>query len=215
MKYPSLHKYLTRSLKYSDSEAAVKVGAVRLMLRSNTAVVKIKKGELSLSNAAEANKILKGKKDTGLVEKIIKDACDHTSRSFKEKVAKDFGVKRRELLGLDEHMIAQFDKLRKKYGDLSTYELIQILLEKELRAPAAKQQRQIVAVKNSRYIPKSVKAQVYRAKCENCGIRHGLEYHHKHKFSHGGTNQAENIEVLCRSCNRREEIKSVEQGFFA
>ena len=215
LKYPSLHKFLTRSLKYSDSEASVKVGAVRLMLKSTNVAKKIEKGELSLSNAAEASKVLKGKSDPRVIEKVIKDACDHTNRSFKEKMALEFGMKRREVLSLDEHMIKQFDRLRKKYGDLSTYELIQILLEKDLRAPAVKRQRQSVAVKNSRYIPKGVKVQVYKGKCENCGVKHGLEYHHKHKFSHGGTNLAANIGVLCRSCNQREEIKAVELNFFA
>ena len=217
LKYPSLHKYLTRELKYSDSEAALKVGAVSLSLKSTKAKEKIKSGELSLSNAYQANKILKHKQRPELIEKVLKSACNESTRSFKETMAKEFNLKRSESLVLDEETLKKFDRLRKKYGDLSNYELIQVLLEKELKAPTVSTRRrgQSVAKNKSRYIPKAIKKAVYTGKCRNCESLYGLEYHHKHKFSHGGDHSRENLEMLCGNCNQREEMKTSTLGFFS
>jgi predicted restriction endonuclease len=115
---------------------------------------------------------------------------------------------------LKEFMLKKFDRLKKKYGDISNYEIIQILLEKELKAPGVLQRLRPIKSKVSRSIPKSIKVQVYDGKCNNCGKMHDLEYDHIKKFSHGGTNAADNIQLLCKSCNMRKEIVARQSGFF-
>ena len=66
------------------------------------------------------------------------------------------------------------------------------MLERELKAPgespknAARSRGQNAETSHSRTIPVAVKRSVYRGECNNCGVRHGLEYDHIQKFSHGG-----------------------------
>ena len=56
LKYPTLFKYLIRELGYTESEANVRVGAVRLMMKAPDKVEeKIKAGDLSLTSAAAIN----------------------------------------------------------------------------------------------------------------------------------------------------------------
>ncbi len=217
LKYPSLHKYLVRGLGYSDAEAVVRANAVRLMLKSKKAESKIERGELSLSNAATVNKVLQSQRSTqkpspSLVDKMVEEASTCSAREFQNFVAKEFKKERRETVVLGEHILVQFDRLRKKYGDLSTLELIQVMLERELKAPKtpsknnASRRGQIVAGPKGRTISAAVKREVYDGKCNHCGVRYGLEYDHIQKFSHGGKSSADNLQMLCRSCNQRKEI---------
>ena len=214
LKYPSLHKYIVKELGYSDAEATVRVNATRLMLKSKKACEKIEKGSLTLTNAAEANKLIQKVKDPKRTDVIVEKAARDSSRKFKDFATRELKQERREILVLPEFVLKQFDKMRVTYGDLSTMELVQILLEKELHVPVAKQRGRTPKVANSRFIPKSVKAQSYSGECANCGQKHSLEYDHIQKFSHGGTNAAENIQLLCRNCNQRKEIVSKQMGLF-
>jgi Holliday junction resolvasome RuvABC ATP-dependent DNA helicase subunit len=62
----------------------------------------------------------------------------------------------------------------------------------------------------SRHIPQNVRAIVYRrdgGKCKHCGSRENLEYDHMVPFSRGGNNHENNIELLCRTCNRKKHDK--------
>jgi hypothetical protein len=214
LKYSSLHKYIIKELGYSEAESTIRLNAVRLMLKSTKAKKQIENGTLTLTNAAEANKVIQQNKNPALIDRIVDQAGKTSTRKFKETIAKEFGQNRREVLILQEHMIKKFDKLRKIYGDLSSYELLSILLEKELNAPSKMQRVRPYKAKNSRSIPKQVKAKVYTGKCNNCGVKHGLEYDHILKYSHGGTNSSDNIQMLCRNCNQRKEILSKKMGFF-
>ena len=234
LKYPSLHKYLVRGLGYSDAEAVVRANAVRLMLKSKKAKSKIERGELSLSNAATVNKILQSqrpsqKSSPSLVDKMVEEASACSAREFQNFVSKEFKKERKEVVVLQEYVLVQFDRLRKKYGDLSTLELIQVMLERELKTPkplsqnaalqknTAKLRGQNGRVRREckgRTISVSVKREVYDGKCNHCGVRYGLEYDHVQKFSHGGKSSADNLQMLCRSCNQRKEILASQSDFF-
>lgn len=215
LKYSSLHNYIIKELKYSDAEATVRVNAVRLMMKSDLASEKIERGELTLTNACLANRALSTTKDKGKIQRLVKVAVGNSTRELKNYISKENNQPRSENLRLDEGMIREFDLMRKRYGDLSTYELIKILLEKELRAPGVLRRERSCAVKNSRFIPKSVKSAVYTGKCRKCGVRHSLEYDHKVKYSAGGTNSKQNIQILCRNCNKRKEVLAGQLNFFA
>ena len=214
LKYPSLHKYLIKELKYSEAEATLRVNVVRMMNQSKTVKNKIMSGSMSLVNASETHKVAKIIKDPKKIEALVIKASENSTREFKKIVDKQLGRQRQEVLVLKEYMINKFDRLRKKYGDLSSLELIEIMLEKELKAPN-KLQRLRKTKSRSRFIPKSVKVKVYTGECKNCGVKHGLEYDHLKKFSHGGTNKAANIQILCKNCNSRKEIQARQTGFFA
>lgn len=213
LKYSSLYNYIIKELGYSDAESTIRVNAVRLMIKSQSAVKKIEEGSLTLTNAAEANRVVAKIEATSDKEKAIKiemlvdTAASTTKREFKNHIAKEFSEIRRETLHLSEFMIEKFDRLRKKYGqDKSSYELLDMLLEKELKGPVAPQRVRNVTAKVIRSIPLAVKHKVHTGCCASCGVMSNLEYDHKIKFALGGKNDVTNIQILCRSCNMRKEI---------
>ena len=56
LKYPTLFKYLVRELDYSESEANIRVGAMRLMMKAPEEVQKkIQQGKMSITCAAAIN----------------------------------------------------------------------------------------------------------------------------------------------------------------
>ena len=66
----------------------------------------------------------------------------------------------------------------------------------------------------SRYVTAAERREAYTGECGNCGIGYNLEYDHIVKFSHGGANTASNLQMLCRACNGRKEIRARASGFF-
>jgi len=217
LKYSSLHQYLRLELNYSENESTVRVNAVRLMLKSKKAQTNIKSGKLSLTNASKANQAIQHHrvKNDELIDTIIDSGSNISTRKFKQFIAETFESPRQEVIILDARTLDKFDRIKTKYGHPSSYELIQVLLEKELKMPNAPLRVRPRKSKNSRYIPKSTKAIVYTGKCANCGKQYDLEFDHKLKFSHGGDNSPKNIQLLCRSCNQRKEIKARQTNFFA
>ena len=208
LKYPSLHRYLIKGLGYSEAEATLRVNVVRLMNKSQNAKDKVLTGKISLVNACEANKASQSLgNDPVKTEELVDLGAESSTRKFKEITREKLGMERRETLVLKEYMLEKFDRLRKKYGDLSTYELLEIILEKELKKPEAPKRDRSAGKVHSRYISRAVKAAVYTGKCANCGVRHGLEYDHVRKLSHGGRSTADNLQMLCRNCNQRKEIR--------
>ena len=213
--YPSLFKYLTKELKYSDSEANIRVSAVRLVNRDEGVVEKVAQGTISLTNVAEVGtslSLLERQDGAKVGKEIVKQAIElgenKSTRMAKEDLRKELGLNtpRREFITLGEEMLAKVDRARVIYGDISAYELFDILLEEKLRAPQQPLRRSCVSKKNSRYIPVAVKHKVYRGCCEKCGDRRNLEYDHIKEFSRGGDNGEGNIQVLCRNCNRRKHM---------
>ena len=119
--YPSLYKYLTRELKYSDSEANIRVAAVRLIKREKSVAEKIAKGKISLTNAAEINTSLnqferenKQKACTKIVQQAVILAENKTTRRAKEDLRQALELKapRRETLILEEKLKSPHEPLR-------------------------------------------------------------------------------------------------------
>ena len=57
----------------------------------------------------------------------------------------------------------------------------------------------------SRYVSQTTKKLVYSrdgGSCKCCGDNESLEYDHIEPYSCGGSNDASNIQLLCRKCNR-------------
>jgi hypothetical protein len=66
--------------------------------------------------------------------------------------------------------------------------------------------------KPDRYIPKSVKLEVWRrdqGKCVECGSKEKLEYDHVISVSKGGSNTSRNVQLLCETCNRKKSANVV------
>ena len=75
--------------------------------------------------------------EEGFVARIVEEAAETSTRGFLAFLDAEFRRERRETLVLKEYLLDKFDRLRRKYGDetLSIVDLIETLLEKELKAP--------------------------------------------------------------------------------
>lgn len=66
----------------------------------------------------------------------------------------------------------------------------------------------------SRHISDATKRAVWErdgGKCVYCESSENIEYDHKHPVSKGGNSEPDNIQLLCRPCNRKKRTKTAEQ----
>ena len=214
--YPTLFKYLVHELQYSEAEAYTRVSAVKLAARAPTTTAHIESGNLSLTNAAQINASLgqyekekRTKAPKALVNKMLSLTENKTTREAKRDLQRALNIKAptKETLVLDERILGKIERAKKLYGSISsTYELIDILLEEKLHTPHAPLCPRNTAPKNSRYIPVAVKHAVHTGRCAHCGTRRNLQYDHIREYALGGTNDANNIQLLCENCNKRKDI---------
>ena len=59
------------------------------------------------------------------------------------------------------------------------------------------------------YIPAHIRKLVFirdKYRCVKCGSREKLEIHHIIPHAKGGSSRLENLQLLCRDCNRRKGV---------
>lgn len=64
---------------------------------------------------------------------------------------------------------------------------------------------------HTRHVPQAVRSQVFERddhKCRECGSADNLEIDHVIPISRGGNGDEENLQVLCRACNRRKRSRT-------
>ncbi len=65
---------------------------------------------------------------------------------------------------------------------------------------------------NPRYIPQQVKLEVFhrdKGRCVKCGSNQQIEFDHIIPVSLGGSSTANNVQLLCQSCNRTKGNREV------
>jgi hypothetical protein len=65
--------------------------------------------------------------------------------------------------------------------------------------------------RRTRYVSQATQHAVWRAaggRCTHCGSQQNLQFDHVEPFALGGSSRAENLRLLCRSCNLRRGVKT-------
>jgi 5-methylcytosine-specific restriction endonuclease McrA len=114
-------------------------------------------------------------------------------------------------VGVDE---VEVSKVRGRVSSLETSE--EISNGRNLQSPPDSRQTQFQSQSPSqrartRYIAAATKHQVWReanGKCTSCGSAHHLQFDHAQPFALGGDSSADNLRLLCRSCNLRRGVKT-------
>ena len=106
--------------------------------------------------------------------------------------------------------IRHLEEIRLKLDEQEKIDRENRIRQKQLELQREIEQRQKEKNESNRYIPSSVRREVWRrdqGKCVNCGSKIKLEFDHIIPVSTGGSNTARNIELLCEECNRQKSNK--------
>jgi 5-methylcytosine-specific restriction endonuclease McrA len=77
------------------------------------------------------------------------------------------------------------------------------------KKPAAAPTRNPIS-QPARFIPAETCRQIYardQDQCRNCSSRHALQIDHIQPIAKGGTNEPDNLQLLCRNCNLQKAIR--------
>lgn len=219
--YPSLYKFLIKELQYSEGEAAIRLNALKLMVKSPRIEREIKSGSMGLTKAAKLSSIIEKAESTNekMIEKICEQIQDKSVRETEVFTQSFLNVERAKTktIHFNERQIELLDKVKVLYGNMSDQEVLEILMQEKLKTPRIKNKSNPKA-KNSRYIPKRVRHAAFskaKGQCQYIGIngkrcdeRRFLQYDHIYPHSKMGLNDQENIQILCASHNRFKSNKT-------
>ncbi|MCK5074553.1 MAG: hypothetical protein KAQ98_14070, partial [Bacteriovoracaceae bacterium] len=206
LKYRSLFEYCVKELSLSEDQAGRRITAMRISLRVPAIKNKIDKGELSISNANLLSSFFNQAKTSPLEKKDVvhrvagtsKRECENILNSIKKEKGLANSLKAPHIrnetsdtvrlsLSLPKETMAKIKKLKGIYAhkkDMGVEKIIDLmadaLLEQEeaKQIPKQKQKSIKTPMSNGRYIPKSVRAHVFKRagnKCELCGSIHALQ----------------------------------------
>lgn len=230
--YSSMFAFCTGLLGYSDSEAHIRIQAMRLIKSLPSVEQQITEGSISLSVAAQAQSCFRREK-VGASEKleIVTELLGSSTRQAERKLAARFpqtplpeserpisAKLTRIEFTVNELQLAKFNRLKgilahKNFQgryDLLFEELADLALKKHdapiLGAPQVQKQ-------HTRYIPVSTRKMVwaradgqcqYRdlASGKRCESTHALQIDHIQEFANGGTSDPANLQLLCGAHNR-------------
>ena len=231
LRFPSLFEYAVSELKYSQASAQRRIEASRLLKDLPEIIGPLEREELSLTNVAAANSFFRSQKikDPDIKRKVLKNLEGKSTRECEQILLKLLGLivpRKDSLKQVSEDMFElnlsihkkvkeKWDMVKnlKSHKKMSREDLLEYALDCVLEKEKKKQVVSKVVpvkVKNSRFIPKSVKIAVMKrdkGKCVQCSTRHKLQIDHVKPFSMGGTNSIQNLRVLCEPCNQRMRLR--------
>ena len=213
--FSNIFKYLTRELGYSDSAAARRIQALKLVKRAPETKKMIEAGELNLTSAGLVNKFLDNNGDKGAVKefknKTVAD-CNallgdagiiEPKREVKRRVSTD---EMRVTLNLKKSTYEKFEKLKgllkKNDSDSLLDEICDIALNRQMEKNLKINKSS--GSNNRSYFPAAVKKKALRradftCEFENCDEMRGLELDHITPKALGGSNTLQNCRVLCKN----------------
>jgi hypothetical protein len=101
----------------------------------------------------------------------------------------------------------------KEYAIRTSESVSEVEAVNRIATPARASIKQVISVssKNPRYVSQAIKHEVWKRdgnRCSHCGSSYNLNIDHIHPVALGGTSSAENLRLLCFSCNQRQAIKA-------
>lgn len=227
--FASLYDYCQRELGYSAPAAHRRIVSARLLEEMPEIEGPITNGSLSLSNIAMAAGFLKDvvpEKKKRIIkqienmsarecEKMLFQLSGNQLPPVKEKekrldvstkavtiILKDATLEKVQMFK-DLSGIASWDASLARMSTLALDQLKKTKF-KLVNKPGKPSEGK------GRYISASVKREVYQRDqvCQQCGTIYKLHYDHREPHSMGGENTAENIRLLCFSCNQRARIRA-------
>ncbi len=232
--FASIYEYAMTRLKYSYDEVHRRVCAMKLLRDMPEIESKIADGSLQLTHLTQARSFFQKVEHSREKKLEILSQLENTTKAETKKILYNKELKARYSFEADHSFKVIVEKLKGLHPYLSFDDLMRkvckIALEKcdplakaervqakekargESRASAKPVvQRRSTANVPNRYIPAKTKQQVWLAssgKCQNCSSTFALELDHVVPFAKGGSNNAENLRLLCRNCNQRKAIKA-------
>ncbi len=220
--YGSLFDLLVKEFKYSEASASRRIQSARLLKTLPEIEMKIENGNLNLTNVALAAQLFKNEEIVSIpVQKQILKELEGKTKLQSEQILRGH-MKRppveRHLLSITRDIMLMVDKLTGILGNKSQEEVVRYALtvaithaEKNKFAVAVNPRRN--SLSSTRRVSSSVKREVYKRDrvCKKCGSSFRLEYDHIKPFALGGDSSAENIRLLCRSCNQRNRMTQFSQ----
>jgi 5-methylcytosine-specific restriction endonuclease McrA len=166
-------------------------------------MVKVRKLDLTLDELANNDEIQgKLKKLKGLL------AHSDPNISMMDLINKlcDLGIKHWDP-GQQKPKVRKPSAAARKVGKVLTKSVVET---PKVASPIGANKSAVAAPRpNSRYIPLATQREVWRRAnscCENCGGNYAPQIEHIIPIAVGGSNEPDNLKLLCRNCNLRNAI---------
>lgn len=226
--YPSLFKYLTKELGFSDPGAVRRINASRILKEIPEIQEKYEKGLLNLTHLSKAQEKFKmlNLKDSNRKKEILY-AIEKTSTRDCEKVLEEMTRPNnvipfipQQTIAITIHLSEENFKLFEDVRDLLAHHKLNKndLFGKiftsainDLKNKKFKTETKVPATSSkTRYIPTGLRKLIFERDkvCQKCGGTFALQIDHIKPFSLGGSTTQSNLRLLCRNCNQRARISS-------
>jgi hypothetical protein len=229
--YSSLFEYAVKELGYSEPAAHRRIQNARVIKDFPNIEKKLSDGSLTMTNVAQAAQIFKNENITDpVIKKQILKEIENTSKRGCAQKLMEFSTPTplpKENVkvvsptffnvhwNLSQETMKLFEELRNllAHRRLQQDQILAYAFERaqeqalkdkfktnaKFTTPAAKPC-------TKRAIPNSVKNEVFRrdnGRCTRCRGTYKLEYDHIVPYAMGGESTADNLRILCFSCNQR------------
>lgn len=229
--YGSLFDYAVKELGYSDASANRRIQASRILNEIPAIEKKIVEGSLTLTNLAMAGNLFKNEGIISpevkmeILEKIEDQSsreCGKTLLGFQTTSVIPKETQKQTTITITtmkfnftSETVSLLDEIKNlvAHSRLSNDELFKRIFKNTLEDLKAKKYKLNAKVTpappspcDSRYVPASVKKEVYlrdKGRCTKCQSTYKIEYDHIKPFALGGGSSAKNLRLLCFSCNQR------------
>ena len=232
--YGSMFDYAVRELGYSEPSASRRIQAARMLNEMPYIDKKIADGSLNMTNIQMAGQLFKNeeiespeikKEILARIEHATKKECEGELMKFrtqepvpKERIQQVTSELHSLKINICNETLDLFEEAKAvvAHNRISQDQLLNKLLKTSLPIWKSKKFKTnakfttlAASPSISRYIPATIKKQVYErdgGRCVKCRSTYKLEYDHIIPFSEAGKHTLGNLRLLCFSCNQRRNI---------